>query len=204
MKKEDYCNKDGMYAENEYLILRRLCEQDKEKFMELTLDTSSIPKAYEDADFFEYSWKCSLNDEDLNLSLFAKDSGRYLGNLMLKNLSDSRQEIGIDIVREYRNKGIGYEAVKLLMNHAAKVSGSNEFEVRIYSDNEPSRKLFKKLGAVEIGQECNEFISAMKTMGEMIGEEKMFRMEEDYKDIFEAAGRNYIIVYKLKYDKRNM
>ena len=35
VKKEDYCNKDGVYAENEHFVLRRLCEQEKENFMEL-------------------------------------------------------------------------------------------------------------------------------------------------------------------------
>lgn len=198
MKKEDYCNRDGIYAENEYFILKRLCEQDKEDFMELVLDTSSIPKAYEQAGFSEYSWECSLNDADLNLSLFAKDTGIYLGNLMLKNLSGSRQEIGIDIVRKYRKRGIGYKAVRLLIEHAAKVSGRSDFEVRIYSDNEPSRRLFEKLGAVEIGQECSEFISAMKAMEATVGEEKMSQLTKCYKDVFEAADRHHIIVYELR------
>lgn len=198
MKKEDYCNIDGMYAENGDFILKRLCERDKENFMNLYLDTSSIPKAYEQSDFFEYTWEHSLNDDNLNLSLFAKGSDIYLGNLMLKNISANRPEIGIDIVREYRNRGIGYDAVKLLMSRAMEVSGRTDFEVRIYSDNEPSKRLFEKLGAIEIGQEDSEFISAMRAMEAAIGKEKMSQFTESYKDLFTDANRHNIIVYELK------
>lgn len=142
---EDYCDKDGKYAENGQFVLKRLQENDKENYMNLKMNTSSIPKAYENEVFFEETWKNSLRDKDLNLSLFTKDTNLYLGNLMLKNFSSDIQEIGIDIVREYRNKGVGYKAVELLMNHAKAVSGASEFEVKVYSDNVASKRLFENL-----------------------------------------------------------
>lgn len=198
MKIEDYCEENGMYAENACFVLRRLQETDKDNYMKLTLDYSSIAKAYEDESFYELTWEQALKSKDLYLSLFDKHTGTYLGNLMLKNLSDEKQEIGIDIVREHRRKGIGYAAVKLLMSRAKEVSGTDIFEVRIYSDNIPSTKLFKKLGAVKVDCEDSEFISIMKIWEKSEGEEKMSRLREEHKELFARAEARQIIVYEVK------
>lgn len=63
---------------------------------------------------------------------------------------------------------------------------------------EPSSRLFEKLGAVEIGQEDSEFISAMKVMEETVGKKEMFQLAGNYKEVFEAVDRHHIIVYELK------
>lgn len=198
MEINDYCDSDGKYAENERFILRKLQEADKDNYMKLKLEVSSIAKAYEDESFYEFTWKSALEDKDLYLSLFENRTGIYLGNLMLKNLSSDKQEIGIDIVREHRRKGIGYAAVRLLMSHAKEVSGADSFEVRIYSDNIASTKLFEKLGAVKAGREDSEFISVMKEWEKIEGSEKMFRLKEEHKGLFDRAEKRHIIVYELK------
>ena len=197
MEIKDYFDSDGKYAENERFILRKLQEADKDNYMKLTLDVSSIAKAYEDESFYEFTWEHALADKDLNLSLFEKRTGTYLGNLMLKNLLSNKQEIGINIVREHRRRGIGYAAVRLLMNHAKEVSGTNIFEARIYSDNTASTKLFEKLGAAKVDCEDSEFISVMKELEKIEGSKRMSRLKEEHKELFARAEKRHIIVYEL-------
>lgn len=43
-----------MFAEDKKFILKKLSENDKEDFMKLQMDVSSIKKAYEINDFYEF------------------------------------------------------------------------------------------------------------------------------------------------------
>ena len=67
--------------------------------------------------------------------------------------------------------------------------------VRIYSDNEPSKKLFEKLGAIQIGKEPSEFAEALAQLKESL--------KEEYEEILtrnpeaeKIASERYIVQYK--------
>lgn len=69
------------------------------------------------------------------------------------------------------------------------------FMVRIYSDNEPSKKLFEKLGATQIGKEPSEFAEALAQLKESL--------KEEYEEILtrnpeaeKIANERYILQYK--------
>ena len=198
MRIEDYFDDNDVFAEDKKFILKKLSENDKEDFMKLQMDVSSIKKAYEINDFYEFSWSSFLHDKDLNLSLFSKDTGVYLGRLMLKNLSADKQEIGIDIVEDYRRKGRGSAAVCLLMKHAKEVSGADWFEIRIYSDNIASINMFKKLGAVEADREDSEFIKIMKVMEKSLRKDEIERSKRKYSDLFGREEGRKILLFNLK------
>lgn len=44
---EEFFNPDGIFAEDEVYVLRRLQEEDKEPFMQLLVDISDIKDAYD-------------------------------------------------------------------------------------------------------------------------------------------------------------
>ena len=198
MEIEDYLGENGFFAEDGSIYIRRLNEDDKEDFMRLKVDVSCIPKAYEIPSFYDFSWNDYLNGEDLVLCLISKDSGKFLGVVMLKNLHDETQEIGIDIVREFRNRGIGFQAISLLLERAKECSGKTRYQIRIYSDNIASQKLFNKFNITEIAHEDNEFIQVMKSFEKTIGSDYIANLKEQNQEMFEKAEKKYIALYELK------
>ena len=67
--------------------------------------------------------------------------------------------------------------------------------MRIYSDNEPSKKLFEKLGAIQIGKEPSEFAEALAQMKEKLKDEyeKLLIRNSDIEDV---ANKRYIVQYR--------
>lgn len=198
MEIKDYLGEDGFFAEDENIRIRRLNEDDKEVFMRLKIDVSGISMAYMDPSFYEYSWNDYLKGEDLVLSLFSKESGDFLGTVMLKNLHDEIQEVGIDIVREFRNRGIGFAAVSLLLKRAKECSGKSRYQVRIYSNNVASRTLFSKFNITEVAHEDSEFIQAMKSFEKTLGADYIAKLREQNQERFEEEEKKYIALYELK------
>ena len=198
MEIKDYLGEDGFFAEDENIRIRRLNEDDKEVFMRLKIDVSGISMAYMDPSFYEYSWNDYLKGENLVLSLFSKESGDFLGTVMLKNLHDEIQEVGIDIVREFRNRGIGFAAVSLLLKRAKECSGKSRYQVRIYSNNVASRTLFSKFNITEVAHEDSEFIQAMKSFEKTLGADYIAKLREQNRERFEEEEKKYIALYELK------
>lgn len=67
--------------------------------------------------------------------------------------------------------------------------------MRIYSDNEPSKKLFEKLGAIQIGKEPSEFAEALAQMKEKLKDEyeEFLIRNPDAEDV---ADERYIVQYR--------
>ena len=196
---EKYFDLDGIYAEDELYVLRKLKETDKEPFMQLLLDASDMRKAYDHKEFYEYSWESSLNDEEtLYLSLIDKNAGNYLGKLTVRNLKDAKPEIGCGIVKEYRNQGIAYRAMKMLIDRTKELMNVSTFEIKAYKDNLPSLHLIHKLGGIEMGREENEFISIFAKGAEITGENLL---EEDNglnKEVVRSLLDRYIKVFEIR------
>ena len=57
-----------------------------------------------------------------------------------------RAGVGILIIEPFRNKGIGNQAMEILISYAFTTLRLNQLFCNISNDNEPSIRLFKKLG----------------------------------------------------------
>ena len=69
------------------------------------------------------------------------------------------------------------------------------FMVRIYSDNEPSKKLFEKLGATQIGKEASEFAEVLAQMKEKLKDEyEEFLIRNP--DVEDVADERHIVQYR--------
>ena len=69
------------------------------------------------------------------------------------------------------------------------------FMVTIYSDNEPSKKLFEKLGATQIGKEASEFAEVLAQMKEKLKDEyEEFLIRNP--DVEDVADERHIVQYK--------
>ena len=196
MKKQEYLQKNGFFAENEKFILQAPSEKYKEDYLSLCLETSIMPNAYKEENFRELSWK-DVYGEDLYLFIIDKNTGEFCGNLMLKHLEEDTPEIGIDLLKRFQNQGIGYQMVKLLMETANRIQPVKYFLVRIYSDNLRSQNLFRKFGAVPIGTEESHYAKLLRKWRSCLDEEELQKLHEK-NEMVEIEEQKYIIHYKVE------
>lgn len=79
---------------------------------------------------------------------------RLLGFIDLFDFNPKNKRAGVGIVvldKEDRNKGVGREALSLLIAYAFKVLDLHQLFANINSENQPSIHLFKSLGFEQIG-----------------------------------------------------
>ena len=63
--------------------------------------------------------------------------------------------LGMGILKEYRNKGIGTKLLLITMNHAKKINGIEKVELEVFKSNINAIKLYEKNGFVIEGERKN-------------------------------------------------
>lgn len=76
------------------------------------------------------------------------DDDAFIGWIVLQKDPEGRPDIGISLVEEYRNKGLGPEAVALFANRLYSEYGIDRIFMRISGNNLQSQKAFFRMGAV--------------------------------------------------------
>ena len=119
----------------------------------------------------------------------------YVGNITMQHLASDTPEIGMDVLLKYRRQRIAYETIPLFAKRVLELMPIEYFMVRIYSDNEPSKKLFEKLGATQIGKKPSEFAEVLAHMKEKLKDEyeKFLIRNPDVEDV---ANEKYIVQYR--------
>lgn len=177
MNKADFFLADGTLTQNDKYILKALTEVDKENYLKLHRENSIVAKASSKMsnvdydEFAEFVWKKLSEEDSLYVSVFLKADYTYVGNIVMQHVSLTTPEIGIDVLEEYHRQGIAYETIPLFAKKVQELMFVDYFVVRIYSDNEPSKKLFEKLGAELMGKEPSEFAEALFQLKEKFKEE---------------------------------
>lgn len=172
MNKADFFQTDGVLVQNNSYILRALSEADKDNYLKLYRENSIVAKAsskMSDVDyesFADFVWEKMSEDDAIYVSVFRKKDDLYVGNITLQHLDSDTPEIGMDVLQEYHRQGIAFESIPLFAKRVMEIMPFEYFMVRIYSNNEPSRMLYEKLGATVIGEEPSEFAVALAQMKE--------------------------------------
>lgn len=151
----NFFDDNGLFAASEKVTIRELRVGDSEDYYNLQKDLELV------GDILERSKRVNgllstpplSNANNLHLAIEDNQSGKMIGYMMLKNLDSETPEIGIDLLSGYRNRGLGYECVGLLIKHAVKIAGYKSFLVKIYSDNHASLALFQKFNISKMGEE---------------------------------------------------
>lgn len=140
------------------IILRDVKESDRSSFFKLQQQYSIIKSMLKDDAYLALLWEEHISCKTLMCTI--ENNGIYVGYCGIKNLACEKWEIAIEILEEWTNQGIGYAAVKALVNEIKKRVNVTEFRVRIDPENDASQKLFEKLGAVPDG--ISEFMLHQK------------------------------------------
>ena len=180
MDKELYFKDNGVFAENKDFLLRARKETDKEDYLNLCIEISVMPSMYDD-NFKELSWKDLL--DEIEVFVINKENNEFCGEITLKNYNSDTPEIGINLLKKYRGQGIGYKVTKLFMETVCQIQNIEYFIVRIYSDNLHSQNLFKKFGAIKIGEEENEYVKLLREVYNILKDDELLEALEDYNKI---------------------
>lgn len=89
------------------------------------------------------------------LSMFDKQSGRFIGNIDFDNITSDNAEIGIIINEEFQNKHYGWEALKRFIEYGFNDLKLKEIYLGVYSNNDKAIHLYEKLGFITYKVEEN-------------------------------------------------
>ena len=196
----NFLDEDNIFAQNDKYILKRQLAEDKSSYFNLYKESSILAKrmkSQEFQNFFEVQWEQRECENAIYFSIFLKCTGEYAGNIVLRQLDSATPELGIDIVKKHRRQGIAYDTLKLFTELVTALCNIKYFLIRIYSDNEPSRKLFQKLGAIMIGSEPSEYQIFLNQMKKTLGEQEYEELKKKNPDMETIASKRYIVRYRL-------
>ena len=135
-------------ASNE-IILRRVKECDKEKFIDLQKENALMPAMFNKESFTDYLWEEHTKDTALMCSIIL--NAEYVGYCGIKNVAHDKWEISIELLKSWMHRGIGYASIRMMLDEIKNRLGVTEYRIRIDSDNYASQGLFEKLGVVPNG-----------------------------------------------------
>lgn len=201
MDKRQYFDECHFLVQDEKYVLREQLLEDKGDYYNLCKETSLLAKRMGQIafrDFFEKQWEQRKEENAIYISVILKATKKYVGNIVLRELESTTPEVGIDIVEKYQRQGIAYDTLQLFLKKIKSICRIDYFLVRIYSDNEPSRKLFQKLGAVKIGNEPSEYKVFLDQMKERMTEEEYEQIKRKNPDMERIAAKRWIEQYKIE------
>lgn len=135
-------------AENDAIRLIVISEKERNDYLTLFSEYSCL-NSCEQTD--NALWNSTFNDNSFVCSIYDKNTNKYVGYCLIRDLKSSVWEIAIEEKKEFCNKGYGTYALDLFMNVVTKFTGNRYYRARVDVDNYPSQALMKKLGAVPNG-----------------------------------------------------
>ena len=145
---------DGVYAENEHYLLRRVEKKDRENYLDIyrAKDMWKTLLAYPDLDADEGLWEALWSEDVLNTIIVRKTDKHFCGFCGLQGFNRlAAPELSIEIVLDCQHQGVGTEVLPMLMNRYRDLTGTQEYISKVDPDNEPSKGLMVKIGGVPDG-----------------------------------------------------
>ena len=147
-------DQNGIYAENDVVLLRRIEDADRESYLDIYRAKPmwqlvlSEPALQAD----EGLWNMFVNPAVLNTVIIRKADGKFCGFCGLQAFTDEEEpELSIELLEECQHQGIGTAALPLLMSKFSQAVGANKFYSRVKAGNLASQKLMRKVGGVPAG-----------------------------------------------------
>lgn len=180
------------YAADEEYCLIPLSVEDKENYINLRRQIADTPQYYSTPQKAELMWQIMTENEDINYSIYDVND-EYCGNVILQNPQSDTPEIGIDLLEEKRNQGIGPRVIILLARQVYLELNVEYFLLRVSSLNSHSLHMIKKLGAILVGEEESKFKGIMQSMRENLGEDAFVKTLEQIPSLKEMSQEEEVI-----------
>jgi RimJ/RimL family protein N-acetyltransferase len=175
---------------------RSMTADDKELFFALQAEASEV------ADFYRkypetllISMNRHLNDaNEHDVVVFQEPDEEFIGICSFQRLQEPTLELGYDLVKEKRGKGIGTEMVRAFIMLAHAHFPDREIIIKIREENMASRRVAEKCGATFVGLTDAPEVD---TIQRLLEENKELSHPEEAKAAMER-GRNAVRIYKVK------
>ncbi|MBE6846198.1 MAG: GNAT family N-acetyltransferase [Ruminococcus sp.] len=180
-----------IYATDGVMTLFNIAEEDKENYLRLREQVLKLIDGIRTSD--EVAWKLVYEYTTGNYSVFDSNS-EYCGNACFHNPDAEIPEIGIELLEDKRNIGIGPRSVKLLAQTYYADKPVEYFVLKVRRKNTHSRHMMEKLGCVYVGVEENDFKERIEKIEKSLGR----NLPSDFKEAFLSPcdeGED-ILVYK--------
>ena len=138
--------------------LRPLDKSDIDNFIELQKEVF-----LDGIDFDDVSVRTVFTDifegKEIKYAIIDNDTGTFYGCCGCKDLNKDKPELDIELFKRFHNRGIGTNAVLMLMSILSKQKKVSSFTATVEPDNYASQRLLQKLGATPAGIIISIYIS---------------------------------------------
>lgn len=183
------------------LVLRKPDESDRSGYIALQTEYCIMKSMLAEDAYCDMVWNEHVEPKALMLTIV--QDGTYIGYCGIKNTIQEPWEIAIELLPQWTNHGIGYQAITAMMEAIAMRLGVFEFRVRIDPGNRASQKLFEKLGALPNG--VSEFLIHDQDTLKKVEDENLHLITEDTIAIASKFGvkpralLSHVLEYTLTY-----
>jgi RimJ/RimL family protein N-acetyltransferase len=90
----------------------------------------------------------------LDLAIVERATGECVGEVVLNNLDAPNYVCSFRILlfhRRFLGRGLGTEAIRMILNHAFEAVGVHRVELEVYAFNPRARHVYEKIGFVHEG-----------------------------------------------------
>lgn len=162
--------KRNVYASDGEYFIREFSDEEKDNYMKLMFPENDISEFYQKEENRELFWRFARNLKEIDYSIY-NARGEYCGSLELKNYDTATPEIGINLLENYRNKGIAVKTIKMLAKKYYEENASIEYyALRVSSYNLHSQHVMEKLGAELAGEEETLLQKAVRILKDQMTE----------------------------------
>lgn len=147
--KEKFWSAGNVTEEVSGVCLRQVRESDRDFFIALQEETCIMKSMLKEDGYRLMLWNEHIQDKSMMFTI--EVNGRYAGYCGINDLSKENWEIAIELLKDFHNKRVGYNAISIMLSEIKNRLGRDEFRVKIDADNYASQRLFEKLGATPYG-----------------------------------------------------
>ena len=139
----------SMVAQDDVVVLTRISDTDYPDYEILEME-STLCKAFirlgNFPEFMQEIWKDFLSEKNFVCTVKKASNNTFCGYCQIKDVTTEDPELGIELLKNVHNQGIGFHSLKLLMTEYARLSGKEYFISKVDPQNYASQRLMEKLG----------------------------------------------------------
>jgi RimJ/RimL family protein N-acetyltransferase len=120
---------------------------------EVTRLTGSTAEPFERAALEQWYATRAAHDDRLDLAVVERATGEYAGEVVLNELDPRNRScsLRIALLGAHADRGLGTEAIRLVLDHAFDAVGLNRVALEVYDFNPRARHVYEKVGFVHEG-----------------------------------------------------
>ncbi len=125
----------------------------------------------EEIEWIKHGWQIRSEGKGYIFAIVFKEKNLYIGHLQLdiKDQISKRGSLGIAIFnKDYWNKGLGTESMKLIVEYAFSTLNLHSLELELYSNHPQAKRCYEKVGFKEVGRLREAYFNNGQYVGTII------------------------------------